>query len=500
MDIEDVLTRVRSTTVRERTEAIAEIANRCLCSEVLSDKAYHQILEALFKVVKLDSSAYSKAKGSSQKSQPTSRLSACADAVRIVVEVGVTKLRRKTVKALLDHITQTLPAADRAYLEPLSFQYFKTLRTILEFPSHPEHLAAEEWHELANFCLQATKDLVVLTPSESIASSFDDDESSTLSRTRANRSMTPSIRSASVIGRHNSHASRSQLASQVTVPAEDVVACLKCLVSTSNGPMLDKAQILVETLLGFLLSSTHKDHVQQLAFETMNTILSRICTSDVALTLRSIEGLIPIIRRNWSTKSPTLREHMLVPLVLGNPYLPHLNFRESEDQSIDLIELLDVMREEYCRRHDREQLQIDDLDLAEDFGQHQKENVLSLRAFRLRFGALRAEASWSLIFVTASISSTLHRRGLDTLEFADDAGARRATKRRKREDPISALFQRVKMSPLSEKLHALQALCFVLEIVQFEAVALRAHIELILTYVSDKNSPLCSWSMLAITR
>ncbi|KAL8895737.1 MAG: hypothetical protein Q9192_003466 [Flavoplaca navasiana] len=505
MDIEDVLTRVRSTTVKERTEAIADLKyifaqNRNSQQiEVLSDKAYHQILEALFKLVKFDSSAYSKAKGSSQKSQATTRLSACADAVRIVVEVGVTKLRRKTVKALLDHITQTLPAADGAYLEPLSFQYFKTLRTILEFPSHPEHLAAEEWHELADFCLQATKDLVVLTPSESIASSFDDDESSTLPRTRVNRSMTPSIRSASVIGRHNSHASRSQLASQLTVPAEDVVACLKCLVSTSNGPMLDKAQIIVEILLGFLLSSTHKDHVQQLAFETMNTILSRICTSDVALTLRSIEGLIPIIRRNWSTKSPTLREHMLVPLVLGNPYLAHLNFRESEDQSIDLLELLDVMREEYCRRHDREQLQIDDLDLAEDFGQHQKENALSLGAFRLRFGALRAEASWSLIFVTASISSTLHRRGQDTLDFADDAGTRRATKRRKREDPISALFQRVKMSPLSDKVYALQVLCFVLEIVQFEAVALRAHIELILTHVSDKSSPLCSWSMLAIT-
>ncbi|KAL8887231.1 MAG: hypothetical protein Q9215_005165 [Flavoplaca cf. flavocitrina] len=503
MDIEDVLTRVQSTTVKERTEAIADLKyifaqNRNSQQiEVLSDKAYHQILEALFKLVKFDSSAYSKAKGSSQKSQATTRLSACADAVRIVVEVGVTKLRRKTVKALLDHITQTLPAADGAYLEPLSFQYFKTLRTILEFPSHPEHLAAEEWHELADFCLQATKDLV-LTPSESIASSFDDDESSTLSRTRLNRSMTPSIRSASVLGRPNSHASRSKLASQLTVPAEDVVPCLKCLVSTSNGPMLEKAQIIVETLLGFLLSSTHKDHVQQLAFETMNTILSRICTSDVALTLRSIEGLVPIIRRNWSTKSPTLREHMLVPLVLGNPYLPHLNFRDSEDQSVDLLELLDVMREEYCRRHDREQLQIDDLDLAEDFCQHQKENALSLGAFRLRFGALRAEASWSLIFVTASISSTLHRRGQDTLEFADDAGPRRATKRRKREDPISALFQRVKMSPLSDKVHALQVLCFVLEIVQFEAVALRAHIELILTHVSDKNSPLCSWSMLAI--
>lgn len=470
-----------------------------LCSEVLSDKAYHQILEALFKLVKVDSSAYSKAKGSSQKSQATSRLSACADAVRILVEVGVTKLRRKTVKALLDHITQTLPAADGAYLEPLSLQYFKTLRTILECPSHPEHLAAEEWHELTDFCIQATKDLVH-TSSDSIASSFDGDESSPFSRGRLNRSATPSIRSASVIGRPNSHASRSQRASQLTVPAEDIIPCLKYLVSTSNGPVLEKAQTLVETLLDFLLSSTHKDHVQQLAFETMNTVLSRICTSDVALTLRSIEGLVPIIRRNWSTKSPSLREHMLVPLVLGDPYLPHLKFRDSEDQLVDLLDLLEVMREEYCRRHDRDQLQLDDLDLAEAFDKHQKEKPLSLRAFRLRFGALKAEAPWSLICVTASITSTLHLRCQHILEYADPAGARRATKRRKREDPIATLFQRVKMSTLPDKVHALQVLCFVFEIAQFEAAALQGYVELILTHVSDKNSPLCSWSMLAITR
>ncbi|KAI4263133.1 MAG: hypothetical protein L6R42_001710 [Xanthoria sp. 1 TBL-2021] len=504
MDIENVLTRIRSNAIKERTEAIADLKyifaqNRSSQQiEVLSDKAYHQILEALFKLVKVDSSAYSKAKGSSQKSQATSRLSACADAVRILVEVGVTKLRRKTVKALLDHITQTLPAADGAYLEPLSLQYFKTLRTILECPSHPEHLAAKEWHELADFCIQATKDLIH-TSSDSITSSFDGDESSSFSGGRLNRSATPSIRSASVIGRPNSHASRSQRASQLTVPAEDIIPCLKYLVSTSNGPVLEKAQTLVETLLDFLLSSTHKDHVQQLAFETMNTVLSRICTSDVALTLRSIEGLVPIIRRNWSTKSPSLREHMLVPLVLGDPYLPHLSFRDSEDQLVDLLDLLEVMREEYCRRHDRDQLQIDDLDLAEAFDQHQKEKPLSLRAFRLRFGVLKAEASWSLICVTATITSILHLRCQHLLDHADPAGARRATKRRKREDPIATLFQRVKMSTLPDKVHALQVLCFVFEIAQFEAAALQGYVEPILTHVSDKNSPLCSWSMLAIT-
>ncbi|KAL8857536.1 MAG: hypothetical protein Q9178_005864 [Gyalolechia marmorata] len=504
LTIEGILNRVRSDVVKERTEAITDLKYIFTHTrdrqeiEVLSDKAYHQILEALFKVVKLESSAYSKAKSSSQKSPAASRLSACADTIRVLVEVGVAKLRLKTVKALLDHITQTLPTSDGAYLEYLSSQYFKILRTILEYPSHPGHLAREEWLELADFCIQATKDLLP-TPTDSTASSFDGDELSSISRGRLNRSATPSIRSASITGRPNSHASGSKRALQLKAPAEDVISSLKQLVSTSNGPVLEKAQTLMEALLDFLLSSTHSDHVQQLAFETMNTVFSRICTSNVALTLRTIEGLVPIIRRNWSTKSPSLREHMLVPLVLGDPYLPHLDFTESEDQSADLLDLLEVMREEYCRRHDRDQLQIDDLDLAETSSHHHNERPLSIRAFRLRFGLLKAEASWSLIHVAASIVTALLGRGQIFDDHADSTSARRATKRRKREYPVDTLFQRVQMSSLADKLHALQVLCFVFDMAQFEPAALQGYIELTLTHVSDKSSPLCSWSMLAIT-
>ncbi|KAL8700463.1 MAG: hypothetical protein Q9224_000953, partial [Gallowayella concinna] len=470
-----------------------------LGNEVLSDKAYHQILEVLFKVAKLDTSTHSKAKSSSQKNSAATRLSACADAVRILVEVGVTKFRLKTVKALLDHITQTLPASDGGYSEPLSSPYFKALRIILEYPSHPEHLTSDEWHDLADFCIQATKDLVPAS-SASTASSFDGDESSSFSGGRLNRSATPSIRSVSAIGHSNSHRSHTRNKGRLKAPTDDVISCLKYLVSTSNGPILEKAEILLETLLDFLISSTQDDYVQQLVFEIINTILYRIYASNVALNLRTIEGLVPIIRRNWSTKSPSLREHMLVPLILGEPYLPHVNFRESEDQLADFLDLLEVMREEYCRRHEREQLQIDDLDLAGVVVGHQKERPLSIRAFRLRFGAVKAEASWSLLHVMASLVTTLSGQGRSSAGYADSASARRATKRRKTEDPISTLFQRVKMSMPSDKIHALQVLCFVFDVVQFESDILQGYIETILVHVSDKSGPLCSWAMLAITR
>ncbi|KAL8813405.1 MAG: hypothetical protein Q9200_000303 [Gallowayella weberi] len=468
------------------------------CSKVLSDKAYHQILEVLFKVADSDISAHLTAKSSSQKNPVVTRLSACADAVRTVVEVGVTKFRLKTVKVLLDHIIKALRAPDGGFYDPLSSSYFKVLKIVLEYPSHREHLTSDEWHKLTKFCIQATEDLVP-APSASTASSFDGDDSSSFSTGRLNRSATPSIRSVSAIEHSNSHRSHPQSKGRLKASTEEVILCLKHLVSTSNGHVLEKAETLLETLLSFLLSSAQNDYLQQLVFEIINTILYRIYASNVALNLRTIEGLVPIIRRNWSTKSSSLREQMLVPLILGEPYLPHVNFRESEDQLADFLNLLEVMREEYSRRQEREQLQIDDLDLAGIIVGHQKERPLSIWAFRLRFGALKAEASWSLVHVMASLVTTLSGHERTSAGYTDSANTRRATKRRKTEDPISTLLQRVKMSVPSDKIDALQVLCFVFDMVQFESDVLQGYVEIILVHVSDKSGPLCSWSMLAIT-
>ncbi|KAL8716654.1 MAG: hypothetical protein Q9225_006035 [Loekoesia sp. 1 TL-2023] len=466
---------------------------------VLSDKAYHQIFEALFKVAQLESSAFSRSKGSSQKSGTPSRLSACANVLRTLVQVGVYKLRMKTVRALLDHVTQTLPAPSGGYCEPLAPEYFKILKTILEHSAHLEHLSHEEWHDLANFFIQAIKDLI-RSPSNGTSNLLNGNEGGSVSRGRLSRSATPSLRSASATERLNGNLPRRSRDVPLEAPAENVILCLKYLSSSSNGPVLEKAHMIVDTVIAFLSTSSNSAPVQQAAFSTMNSILSRVYTNDVSLTLRTVSGLIPIIRRLWSIKTFTFKDQLLVPLLLGEPYLPQVISRDPEDQTTELLSLVDVMREEYCRRHEREQMQIDDLDLIGTTMGYQKERPFSTRALRLRFGVDRAEASWSLIYVSASIIATFSRR----LEALDDyvrtENAEHATKRRKTENPIDSVLQQLRFSSLTDKIYATQILCFLFDIVRFEPSILLGYIETILQCVSDENSSLCSWAMLAIAR
>lgn len=417
-----------------------------------------------------------------------------------MVEVGTRRLRFKTVKALLDHVTQTLPSSDGGYYEPLAAEYFKILRTVLEFPPHPEHLTPDDWSDLTDFCIQATRDLSDKQSDNNASLSFGD-ETVLSSRERLSRSSTPNGRSLPAVRRLNSNTkSQSSHDSKFKAPAEDVIQCLKHLASTSNAPVLQKAQAIVGTLLDFIPTSTTNDLVQQAAFETINVVLSRTYINDVSLTLRTIDGLIPIVKRCWATKSTTLKTHMLVPLLLGIPHLPRLISSDPERQTKALLDLVDTMREEYGRRHARDQLQIDDLDFFDTTAHVLQERPFSLRAFNLRVAMLHAESPWSLLLVSASIIVTISRRvGPKEHAGAPDA-MRQLTKRRKTEDAIDSLFQLVKFSALAEKICALQILCFIFDSMQFEPCTLKTYIETILNHVSDKSSSVCSWALLAIAR
>ncbi|KAL9603048.1 MAG: hypothetical protein Q9219_001412 [cf. Caloplaca sp. 3 TL-2023] len=493
LTLDRALARTRSNAIRERADGLAGIGQKWL-----SDKAYHQIFEALFKLAKLESSTFSRSKGDSQKSGAASRLSACANTLRSLVEIGVHKLRLKTVKALLDHVTQTLPATSGGYCEPLIPEYFRISKIILEYSAHTEHLSADEWHDLVDFFIQAIKDLL-RSSNYGTSTVPDANEGVSVLSGRLSRSVTPAVHSAPVAGRLSGNLTRRPRELQLGTPAENVILCLRCLTSASNSPVLEKAGTIVKTMLDFLSTSSHGAPVQQAAFSTMNVIISRIYTNNVSLTLQTVSGLVPIIRRLWSVKSSTFKDQMLVPLLLGELYLPQVVPNNADDESPDLLSLVDVMRDEYCRRHEREQLQIDDLDLTGTTMAHQKERPFATSVLRLRFGAGKTESAWSLLYVSASITAIFHRRAetLDSTAKAD--GAEHAIKRRKVERPVDNILQQLRLSTLTEKIHATQLLCFLFDMVKFEPPILLGYIETILQCVSDKNSSLSSWAMLAIT-
>ena len=119
--------------------------------------------EALFHYATTERTAYLKSK-SVQRNTAHSRLAVCAASMRTAVELGVRKLRLKTVKALLDHVRLTLPTPD-GFCEPLSVDYVKSMRTILDYQPHVEHLR-DTWGVTLAFCLASIGSFQELTAEE----------------------------------------------------------------------------------------------------------------------------------------------------------------------------------------------------------------------------------------------------------------------------------------------------------------------------------------------
>jgi ataxia telangiectasia mutated family protein len=61
------------------------------------------------------------------------RLSAASGALRLAVEVGIRLVKFKTIRSVLDHITETLVLSSGKFCDPLALDYAKCLRAVLNY-------------------------------------------------------------------------------------------------------------------------------------------------------------------------------------------------------------------------------------------------------------------------------------------------------------------------------------------------------------------------------
>ena len=470
---------------------------QCSFSEVLEDKAYHGILEALFCAAKLECSTYANALKASSKVKSASRLSECAHLLSLAVRVGVRKLRFKTVRALVEHISQTLPTSDGTYCEPLVADYFKALRAILEYSPHPEHLSKEEWHDAMDFCNTALHDLNQPSSQISLRSltgarghgSFSD---------LPNRSATPDSHG-DYHRDTSSRGSRSSFNPQLRGSAEDIVFCVLHLTSVSNAPILERPSITLNALFDLLQISPNLGKPQQAAFESIYSIMVRISTDDTALVLETLRKLYPLIRRHWQAKSAGLKE-MLIPMLYGETYLAHLlKSSENGDFKADLLGLLEVLRVEYCKRLEREQLQLDDIDLSDHTFHTDRSMPLNTKACELRLGSQKAEQPWALLHISASIIVAIHSGELLHNIKNGDVNHDPPLKRQRLAGALDDILQLAKAPTASEKLYALQVLVFVFDKLTMDSRTLETIVDLLLPCASDDNGSIASWAMMALT-
>ncbi|KAI9760893.1 MAG: aprataxin-like protein [Chaenotheca gracillima] len=497
-NVVQALEKINSERLKDRIEGLADLRHifqqnrRNVALHKVNDKAYHKICEGLFRATSIEKATLSKASSATAKSQSSTRLSSCAATLRVVVEVGVSRLRKKTVKAFLDHIIQVLPSPHDGLCEPLSLDYLKSLRSVLQFQAHVEHLSVEDWQAAVDFCVDSIR--------------IDDDLSS--ARSFSNGARISSMRSnGGTRGSTPSKGLDSPLSLRVNTgfgqqtkgSVEELILCLEQLFTAPNAPILDRAQTVLGALIRFLETSPTLGRSHQSAFATINLILPRIITDSIPLSKQVVAELMPLLKTFWNTKITSVKDEILVTLIHSQTYIEAMLLKDDAEKfSSDVESLVDVLQEEYGRRLERDQLQLDDIELRAQHKALSCDGPLSFRSFGLRNASPKAEQAWAMLNSVAVLGSFLHERASKSPQGkSDDIGP---NKRRRVAQRFEDLARQTSLPHLSIRLCSLQTITFLLEKMTLDVEQMKALLEQLLQCVSDGNGVIISWSMIAMTR
>ena len=224
--------------------------------------------------------------------------------------------------------------------------------------------------------------------------------------------------------------------------------------------------------------------------------MSRVVANDIELASQVMTQMLPLIRGFWEAKDAPLRDALLILLSYGEVLIPRIIcLDKTGDNKAALVALVEVLRNDYCLRRDREQLQLDDLAFCDTTCSATRQMPLSTKTLGVRPGCFRAEHPWCLISISAAIIVALeHSTATHEHPTRPDAEDNRA-KRQRLTHPIDDIFDLTK-GP--DKLYALQMLVFVFDSLEIEEEALRGRLETLLLCLSDDNSLITSWAILVM--
>lgn len=327
----------------------------------LDDKSYHRLFEAIFRYTLSEKEAYYHGKGS--KSVVSGRLTKCAEALRLSVEHGASKIKRKTFLAVIDHITDILPHPDDGLVPPLVSDYVKALATLLGHGANVEILAAQNgdgWFTCADFVVEIISQHAVNA-----------DHDVGLARASPAPSAGPSMSLPMSTSRSLSGSKRNNNDRSLRGHLSDLMECLFSLVSAPNAPFLQRIKEIASVAVQVLqLRSLGLSQLHQLAFAVINVLLVAAQTDDTAQASSLAIECLPLIIYWWQARTASkydalinvVRIEMLKLLYNIHLQLEFLAQQNSEPTLFEDIEnLSEVLWSEYSKRDDRAQLQQDDI-------------------------------------------------------------------------------------------------------------------------------------------
>ena len=465
-----------------------------LLSSKLGDKVYHGIFEALFKCALSEKQSFLTASRKTSVATASSRLSRCADALRLAVGHGATKLRRKTILALIDHITESLPGPDDELVEPLVNGYLRALLGVLAHPANVEQISlsgADGWLAAVDFCVQT----IVQTLGSIERDSGPGSRASPAPGATSTISLSLSTKSGVGLGSKATGSHTIQL----------LVQCLHYLAAAPNAPLLQRAKEIFSTLVQVLQLRNFAVGLMQLySFSAASSVINAVQTDDVKQAASMTMNILPHIGHWWQPRSvsrdaglKTIRDEILKTIFAIHLQLQHLCIGESADfVKKEVEDLLDLLWVEYAKRDSRSQLQLDDLSFAY--------SVHSASSFALPLFALRphnpyGETHWAVVQAISLLEALLARSGKQErpASAGDEAQPR---KRRRVGASLSRIRQKLKSLDPGTQRTALQLIPFLINDRGISAEDLLAVFGDVALLAANKQSITASWAMIACAR
>jgi ataxia telangiectasia mutated family protein len=481
--LDKTISLLSSDKQRNRSEGLADLKHILQRKSskllVLNDKACHKIFESLFRFIKAERSTYKRA---SSRSTSALRLSTCASVIRMAVDLFLKNLRIKTVRAIIDHITEIIPVPGEGLWEPLSLDYTKSLASILRYRPHTEHLGENDWEKLIGFCLAS----IGLRENEESQLSIRSGRSAPEDPDASDSRSTPSRMTPTPVNRERHGGNRNSI--------EEVTVCIQLLTASPNFP-LQAAQCLIDGLVGFVESPsiTVAGNAHQLAFSSINAVVTKILFDQSKLVCSSLLGLLPVIRRLWATtKLQTLKDELLVTLMLSTVVLVDAAHKDPSDSlAPDIKKLANMLQSEYAKRSAKEVLQIDETNFF------QNEAAFQRPIYGPRLGSARSEYNCTVIWMIAELlklSDYINSR-IKAVESRDED----STKRQRFNSEIQDIFRdSISATGITKRICALQLVPFLESEIDIETK--ETYLKRLILSISDDNSTVSSWTMVALTR
>ncbi|KAF4510300.1 hypothetical protein G6O67_002198 [Ophiocordyceps sinensis] len=488
---------IKTGSLKDREKAVDDLThllrNRAVNLSALEDKAYHEIFEALFSLVLCEKPVfYDKKKAQPKRNGAASRLSKCAAAVRVAAARGVSRLGRKTLLALIDHITQVLPGPNEDFVQPLVQDYVKTLAEVLARPSHVEFLSrknASPWQTCVDFLLDMA-DYSVPSDTQPAAAS--------LSRDSPIAAATPWSTSRS----NCSNLSQKRANSLEGGPLRDALQGLNHLVQAANAPVARRSQDITDLVLRVLgMKNLSLGSTQTICFAIANCTFAATQAEDLAFANTLVKRLLPLMSYWWRAEKVSqdeliraLRNEISQTVILTHLHVEHLAVT-AWDPAVrsDVEELIERLWLEYSKRGEAFRLQLNDLTFS---ASSLPEDSLRIGLFGLRHYNAEGESYWALVQSMALLEAILLRPGASQPGPRADTVEPPTKKRRLREDS-RCLRLKLKSKDTGIQRTTLQLIPF---LVAANALALEKlaelHVELAFL-VSDKNAATASWALIA---